>query len=189
MAWLREEQPEVAVERILDAAEKAFIEHGVSATGMARVAEYAGCSRGTLYRYFKTRHDLHVAYVNRTALAIVERVGAQVAPIEDPRKRLVESILASIREVRASPGAAAWFEPSVSGTAARVSRSSEVVEAFTAAFAAEQRGGQRAAAESRLAARWLTRVIVSLLATPGESEAEERELVERYAIAGLLPTP
>ena len=34
-AWGREERPELAVERILDAAEKAFIELGVSAVGMA----------------------------------------------------------------------------------------------------------------------------------------------------------
>ena len=187
MAWLREDQPELAVERILDAAEKAFVEHGVSATGMARVAEYAGCSRGTLYRYFKTRHELHLAYVNRTALAIVERVRARTGAIQDPRERLLESILASLREVRASPGANAWFAPAASGAAARISRSSEVVEAFTAAFAAELRGGREDADANRLAARWLTRVIVSLLATPGESEAEEREMVERYAIGGLLP--
>lgn len=187
MTWLREDQPDVAAEKILDAAEKVFIERGVAATGMARVAETAGCSRGTLYRYFPTRHALHLAYVDRTARTIVEHVRARTAGLDDPRQRLVESVLASVREVRASPGASAWFDPAVSGTAARVSRASEVVEAFTAAFVAELFGGPRDGSESRLAGRWLTRVIVSLLAMPGESEQEEREIVERFAIPGLLP--
>ena len=76
--WLREDQPDLAAEKILDAAEKAFIERGVSAAGMAEIAEAAGCSRGTLYRYFKNRHELHLAYVERAALVIRDRVRREV---------------------------------------------------------------------------------------------------------------
>ncbi len=48
-AWLRKEQPELAAEKILDAADKAFVERGgVSAAGMVMIAELAGCPRGTL---------------------------------------------------------------------------------------------------------------------------------------------
>ena len=83
-AWLREEQPGVAVNRILDAAEKAFVEVGVSAAGMGRIAEAAGCSRGTLYRYFPNRHELHVAYVDRASRQIVARVRERVGRIDNP---------------------------------------------------------------------------------------------------------
>ena len=38
-----------------------------------------------------------------------------------------------------------------------------------------------------LAARWLVRVIVSLLIVPGRDDAEERELVERFVVPGLVP--
>ena len=40
--------------------------------------------------------------------------------------------------------------------------------------------------ERRLRARWLVRVIISLLAVPGESEAEERALIEHFVAPTLL---
>lgn len=185
-SWLREACPEVAAERILDAAEKAFIERGVSGAGMTQIADSAGCSRGTLYRYFKTRHELHLAYIDRAARQIVERVRAALAGIDDPRERLVESILRSVHEVRRTPGTAVWFEPSVSGLAARMSRSSEVIETLTTAFVDNLIVPGAAAGESRLQARWFVRVIVSLLSLPEQSEAEERAIVERFAVPPLL---
>ncbi len=186
-AWLREEQPDVAVERILDAADRAFVELGVSGAGMAKIAEFAGCSRGTLYRYFETRHDLHRAYVERVAHQIMERVGRQLEGIDDPRERLVEGTLRAIREVRRRPGTAAWFEPGVASLAARMSRSSEMVETLTSAFVSKLAGFPGDAGEGRLRARWLVRVIVSLLAMPGESAREERLLVERFVAPVLAP--
>ncbi len=186
-AWLREEQPDIAVDKILSAADKTFVELGVSAAGMAQIANTAGCSRGTLYRYFKRRHELHVAYVNRAAREIARRVRDRIATVEDPRERLVEGILASIREVRRNPGTAAWFELGSSELAARMSRSSEVVETLTDSFVSQLLGRQPRSRERRLHARWLVRVIISLLAAPEESVAEERLLVERFVVPPLLP--
>jgi len=184
--WHREEQPERAVERILEAAEKAFIEGGVSSVGMGRIAEAAGCSRGTLYRYFKNRHELHLAYIDRAAREIVLRVRAATEGIEDPRERLVESILRSVAEVRENPGTAAWFEPGISGLAARMSRSSEMIDTLTTAFVERLLEPAARGSESRLRARWFVRVIVSLLALPEDSEAEERALIERFVAPPIL---
>ena len=183
--WLREEHPDLAVERILDAAEKAFIEVGVSAAGMAEIAEAAGCSRGTLYRYFRNRHELHLAYVNRAAIAIHERVRANVEGIEDPRERAVEYILGTLRDVRSNPGTSSWFDPIAAGMGARMSNSSEVVGRLTSTFGHEIGGAGETGPDARLRARWVVRVIVSLLSDPGEGEEEERELVERF-VAPLL---
>jgi AcrR family transcriptional regulator len=66
-AWLREEQTDLAVDKILEAASRAFVDLGVSRTRMGHIAQYAGCSRGTLYRYFKTRAELDLAYIDRSA--------------------------------------------------------------------------------------------------------------------------
>ena len=187
--WLREDQPDLAVEKILDAAEKTFIERGVSAAGMAEIADAAGCSRGTLYRYFESRHELHLAYVKRVALVIQERVREQVAGVEDPQQRLVEYILQTVREVRGNPGTAAWFEASASGLGARMSQASEVVETLMATFAAQSVGPETTDDEARLRARWIIRVIISLLSNPGESEAEERALVERFVAPVLAGDP
>lgn len=185
-AWLREEQVDLAVEKILEAAAVAFVELGVSRAGMADIAKYAGCSRGTLYRYFKTRHELHLAYVNHCALGISDRVRAGLVEIEDPRERLIEGVVRSCREVRAIPGAAAWFEPGDSGIAARMSGGSEVVAAMAGAFVAQLLGNRDGDAEDPMRAHWLIRVIVSLLTIPCESEAEERDLIGRFVAPALL---
>jgi len=189
--WLREDQPDVAVEKILDAAEKAFIEHGVSGAGMGKIAGAAGCSRGTLYRYFPNRHELHVAFVDRAALRIVERVREQARRSEaaSPTTRLTEFLLASVREVRRDPATAAWFTPGAAGAAARMGRSSEVTESLATAFVARLLGMGGQDPDSRLRARWCIRIVISLLVQPGESEAEERALVERFVAPALVARP
>ncbi len=185
-AWLREEQPDLASDRILDAAEKVFIERGVSPAGMARIAESAGCSRGTLYRYFKNRDELHRAYVNREALRLIDRMSGDLQAISDPRERLVEVVLRSVREVRNNPATAAWFAPAESGRAARISRGSELIDTLAQAFLNRLPGANAQASRDPLTARWLVRVIVSLLSMPGEDEAEERALVERFVAPVVL---
>ncbi len=184
--WGREERPEIATEKILDAADKAFIEIGVSAAGMSQIADLAGCSRGTLYRYFANRHELHLAYIDHAARRIVERVRDGLARIDDPHERLVESILRSVHEVRANPGTAAWFEPASAGLAARRSRASEVIETLSTAFVERLLDADARDPQNRLRARWLVRVIVSLLAMPGQSEAEERAMVEQFVVPSLF---
>lgn len=152
-------------ERILDAAAHLFAEHGVNAVGMGEVARAAGCSRATLYRYFPDRRALHVAFVHREA----RRIGARV-----PAGDLAEAVLASVREVRARPELLAWFGAADAGTTAELAQSSEVIEAL----------GLSAAGDEALA-RWLVRVIVSLLIVPGRDEAEERALVERFVVPAV----
>ena len=183
--WLREEQEDLASQRILDGASAAFVELGVSRTGMGDIARYAGCSRGTLYRYFKNRHELHLAYVNRSALELAARVEVGLEGVSDPRLRLVEGIVRSVREVRETPGTAAWFAPGETAIGARMSRFSEVIEALAGGFVARLLGTDEDEA-NRLSARWLVRVIVSLLTVPEKSEAEERELIERFVAPALL---
>jgi len=184
--WGREDEPDSAAEKILDAADKAFVELGVSAAGMAEIANFAGCSRGTLYRYFKNRHELHLAYVQRASLSIQRRVLEQVESIEDPQRRLVEFILCTVAEVRNNPATAAWFEVGTSGLAARMSRSAEIVETLTKSFVPEKLGAARSRSRLGLRQRWLVRIVVSLLTDPAETEAEEREIVERFVVPAVL---
>lgn len=175
-----------AVDRILEGAEKAFSELGVSKAGMAEIAEFAGCSRGTLYRYFPTRHDLHVAYVDRASGEIAERVRARVSGIEDPRERLVEGILGAVREVRRRPGTIAWFEAGTATGATRMSRASEVIDAIASAFVGNLLGSPGRSRASRARSDWLVRSVVSLLSNPAESETAERMIVGRFVAPGLL---
>jgi AcrR family transcriptional regulator len=184
--WRREEQAELAIDRILDAAGRAFVELGVSQTGMGEIARFAGCSRGTLYRYFKSRHELHLAFVNRAAQRISESVEARSAKRRNPSERLVEGVLAAVGEVRRTPETAVWFAPGESGLGARMSRSSELIEGMAGTFVEKLLGPGGTRRSNRLRARWMVRVIVSLLTVPGEDGAEERELVRRFVAPTLL---
>lgn len=155
-------------ERILDAASGLFADQGVNAVGMGEVARAAGCSRATLYRYFADRHELHLAFVHREA----RRVGAAIAEESDD---LTGAVLAAVRHVRARPELLAWFGAADAGTTAELAQSSEVIEALGLSVV-----------DDPDAARWLVRVIVSLLIVPGRDEAEERALVERFVLPCLV---
>jgi AcrR family transcriptional regulator len=52
-------------ERILDAAEKCFIESGFQAASMAHIAQTAGMSAGLIYRYFDSKAFIVKAIIER----------------------------------------------------------------------------------------------------------------------------
>ncbi len=184
--WLREEQADLAAQKILDGAARAFVDLGVSGAGMGEIARYAGCSRGTLYRYFKNRHELHLAFVNDRAMRLVAELRVELRDIDDPAQRLREYIVGAVQKVRRNPAMAAWFEPGESGITARMSRGSEVIGCLADAFVSNLHGERRDAPSSGMQARWMVRVIVSLLTMPGDSEDEERVLIERFVVPAVL---
>lgn len=151
-------------EAILDAAAGLFAERGVNAVGMGEVARAAGCSRATLYRYFADRHALHVAFVQREA----RRIGALLPA--GPEGDVAEAILAALREVRARPELIAWFGAADAGTTAELAQSDAVVGLL---------------GDDPETARWLVRVIVSLLIVPGRDHEEERAMVRRFVVPVL----
>lgn len=59
------ERAQAQCERILNAAQKCFIEHGFHAAGMALIAETAEMSPGLIYRYFDSKHAIILAIVER----------------------------------------------------------------------------------------------------------------------------
>ena len=183
---MREEEADLAAQKILAGAARAFVELGVSGAGMSEIARYAGCSRGTLYRYFKNRHALHLAFVNDCAMRLVAELRVEVRGIVDPAERLTEYIVQAVQKVRDDPSMAAWFEPSESGIAARMSRSSEVIACLADAFVSKLEPGERDASSSAVRAHWMVRVIVSLLTMPADSLEEERVLIERFLVPSVL---
>lgn len=187
MSWGRRDQSDLAVEELLDAAGELFAEHGIAASSMADVARAAGCSRATVYRYFANRDELRLAYVNREAVRVARAVGATVAGIDDPSERLAAAVLGSVDQVRRTPTLAAWFSTEEQGIASQLASSSDVVDALAAGLLGdeEHRAEERRAEEHRAAARWLVRVIVSLLSAPADPD-EERALVERFVVPAVL---
>ncbi|QIS17583.1 TetR/AcrR family transcriptional regulator [Nocardia terpenica] len=181
--WLGDPRSLRAAERILDAAAALFAERGVAATQMADIARAAGCSRATLYRYFDSRRAVQLAFVHREARRLGTTLTADLRTIPDPTTRIVEGVLASLRAVRADPLLIAWFRPADAGTTIEIAQTSQVIESIaTSLFGPESPDAQP---DNALAARWLTRVIVSLLTVPGRDENEERLFLERF-VAPLI---
>lgn len=185
MTWLRDEKSEAAAEKILDAAAELFVERGVATTGMGDIAKAAGCSRATLYRYFDGRVALHRAFVHREARRLGEQVAVEVADIADPAERITDAILAAVRSVRETPSLAAWFAVGDAGIASGLASTSEVIEVLGVTFLAGAAGGDPA--ELPRQARWVVRVIVSLLTVPGVDAADERAMVEQFVVPALVP--
>lgn len=178
--WLAEPLADAAAERILTAAEHLFAEQGPAGVGMAAIAEAAGCSRATLYRYFTNRRELQVAFAHREAARIVEAINARVSTITDPDDKAVTALSTALCEVRSRPSLAAWITPASSGELLEVLRDSPLIEATAARFAAHDD-----APLDLESARWVLRCLVSLLTAPPADPAEERRLVERF-VAPLL---
>jgi AcrR family transcriptional regulator len=184
--WLTERRTEVAADRILDAADELFTRQDAATVGMNEIARAAGCSRATVYRYFENRDALYTAYVHRETYRVFTAMGERIAGVADPRERLIEGIVASLRSVRGSPALSSWFAPTQRPIGGEMAERSEVIKGLTEAFLASLGIGDRAAVEQR--ARWVVRVLISLLVFPGHDDADERAMLEEFILPTVVPT-
>lgn len=116
-------QAEAQRERILDAAQKCFIERGFHAASIASIAGTAGMSAGLMYRYFENK--------NAIVKAIIEReLGHSRAKIADlyTRADLLERMMETVRQWQAGDpqamNAALYLE-----TGAEATRDAEIADA------------------------------------------------------------
>jgi AcrR family transcriptional regulator len=188
-SWLADQRGELAAEKILDAAEKLFAEHDPGSVGMNEIARAAGCSRATLYRYFENREALYTAYVHREARRLYEEVSEQVATVTDPAQRLIEGVITALRAVRVSPALSSWFATAQPPIGGEMAEHSEVIRALVEGFVRSLAGetGQSDDVVGRRA-RWLVRVMVSLLVFPGVDEADERTMLAEFVAPLVIPS-
>jgi AcrR family transcriptional regulator len=78
-------------DRIIDAAEKCFIESGFHAASIAAIATEADMSPGLIYRYFENKSAIVKASIER---CLEEQVGKIINPLESPED-VVTAILAA----------------------------------------------------------------------------------------------
>lgn len=62
-------QSEIKYNRLMEKAQELFLKFGYKATSMDQIAEEAGISKMTIYRYFKSKEDLFV----KTILSVMEK--------------------------------------------------------------------------------------------------------------------
>jgi AcrR family transcriptional regulator len=183
--WLAARRTEVAADRILDAAGELFTQQEAATVGMHEIASAAGCSRATLYRYFENREALYTAYVHRESYRLYREMTEQINSVVDPRERLIEGMLASLRNVRESPALASWFSTTQRPIGAELAEQSEVIKALTEAFVISLGPDDPELVAHR--ARWLVRVMTSLFLFPGHNEDDERAMLEEFVVPIVLP--
>jgi AcrR family transcriptional regulator len=184
--WLAARRTEVAADRILDAANELFARQEAATVGMNEIASAAGCSRATLYRYFENREALYTAYVHRESYRLYREMTDQIMSVTDPAERLIEGMMASLRNVRESPALASWFATTQRPIGVEMAEQSEVIKALTEAFVVSLAPDDADVVERR--ARWLVRVMSSLLAFPGHDEVDERAMLEEFLLPILVPS-
>jgi AcrR family transcriptional regulator len=183
--WLASHRSEAAVDRILDAAEELYTLRDQESIGMNEIARAAGCSRATLYRYFENREALRTAYVHRETHRLSRAIKEEIEGIDDPRERLIASITATLRMVRDSAALASWFAITRPPIGGELAEKSDVITALAAAFVNSLGPEEPAIVERR--ARWVVRVITSLLTYPGQDEADERAMIEEFVVPIVTP--
>jgi AcrR family transcriptional regulator len=184
--WLAARRTEVAADRILDAAGELFAEREAATVGMHEIASAAGCSRATLYRYFENRDALYTAYVHRESYRLYREMTDQIMSVVDPRERLIEGMLSSLRNIRESPALSSWFATTQRPIGAAMAEESEVIRALTEAFVFSLGPDERHLVQHR--ARWLVRVMMSLMLFPGHDEEDERAMLEEFVAPIALPS-
>ncbi|HET6732425.1 TetR/AcrR family transcriptional regulator [Mycobacterium sp.] len=183
--WLAARRTEVAADRILDAANDLFARQEAATVGMNEIASAAGCSRATLYRYFENREALYTAYVHRESYRLYREMADQIASVDDPAQRLIEGIITSLRNVRESPALSSWFATTQRPIGGEIAEHSEVIRALTEAFVISLAPDDPEVVAHR--ARWLVRVMTSLLVFPGHDEVDERSMLEEFVVPIVVP--
>lgn len=164
---------EAAAERIYEAATELIARDGLNALDIDKLASRVHCSRATIYRYVGGKTEIRNAVVRRTAHRIVDSVRAAVEPLSGV-ERLVTAIMLTIKQIRADP-LCQLMVGSIRGGTRQVAWLAE--SPLTAQFATDLAG---LAGGDPQAAKWVVRVVLSLVYWPGDDEEAERRLVQNF---------
>jgi AcrR family transcriptional regulator len=132
-----------------------------------------------VYRYFENRDALNTAYVHRETYRVLRHV-REHQDAETPGGRLVDGIIAALHGVRESRALSSWFASTQQPLGGRMAERSEVIRGLAEAFL-----GSLGVDDVEPRARWLVRVIVSLLVFPGRDEDDERAMLRQFAVPSL----
>ena len=76
----RQERSRRSHQALLDAAAELFAERGYDAVGTPEIAQKAGVSVGTFYRYFDDKHEVYLEIMRRTIATAYEQTLAGLTP-------------------------------------------------------------------------------------------------------------
>jgi AcrR family transcriptional regulator len=168
----QQRHPGVELDAVLDAAASCYLRFGVAKTTAADIAQVVGISRATLYRRFGSHEAIFMAVLTRESEAMSVDADAHLAPIDDPRERILEGMLFCIEEIGRRPVHAAVFGGDSGAWAATQAIHVEALRRIGEA-------GVRPLLDSSLAegsisdqemmdlVDWIMRILISFAAVPG----------------------
>jgi TetR/AcrR family acrAB operon transcriptional repressor len=97
--------------RILDTAERVFLEKGVSRTSLEMIAAAAGVTRGAIYWHFRNKADLFDAMMSRVVLPMEEMAArAGAGDLDDPLAHVRACAMNVIDHLASDPRCQRVFE-------------------------------------------------------------------------------
>jgi AcrR family transcriptional regulator len=84
MCALRQKKKELTRQRLIEAASAEFAEVGFARANISRISERANYAAGTIYNYFRSKHELFLAVVEHAMELLTEQINIRIAGLEDP---------------------------------------------------------------------------------------------------------
>jgi len=110
MARRTKEEALVTRERLLDAAERVFLDRGVGHATLAEVADAAGVTRGAVYHHFDSKAELFEAMVARAEMPMDTAFAPAEASVTDALGALRERVLNALQHLASSARVRRVFE-------------------------------------------------------------------------------
>lgn len=183
-----------AVDLLLAAAGRCIEAKGDINISMSDVADEAGVTRSTLYRYFPNRSELVTALLLSRAEGFVAASVAALPDFGSARKSLSAMILHPIERARTTALSVALFAPESQGFAVAVEMESDAVFEIAMRHYGQVLKGWQASGQLHgdlsveTIVRWISALAVMLLSSPWRdlSTAERRDFVDKYVARALL---
>jgi TetR/AcrR family transcriptional regulator len=185
---------EEARRRLVGAAAYCVVRGGTGRISMDEVADEAGVSRATVYRYYRRREDLILEVMLSRLDQAMELIVASLEEPSNAARSITDLILASVGLVRGDRVSEALFSPDSRSIVAAVESTAEpIVDGLDRHIGPLlrqwQADGQLAAdLDLRLTVRWLNAVSAAMMTPPWLelTEAEKRDFLDRYVVACVL---
>lgn len=184
-----------ARDRLIEAAEACFAEHGPSRTKVTHVAAKAGVHRTTVYSYFPNMDAILAACFVKATNLVVEAADPYFAEDGPFIDRLINAVLAGLRAARSNPTMLSMTAPHDLARTHRAAERSEawrtgIVEGLAAQFASAAPGEVRTDISPYHMAHWIVRIAFSLIEDPGGDEVGGDEgLLRAFLPGAIAPQP
>jgi AcrR family transcriptional regulator len=181
-------------ERILDAAQGLFAEHGVDAVSVEEIGEAAGLSRASVYRYAGGRDEIVLGVTLRRYREWVDGVIHHIERFATTEEKLTEAVVWTVRVVGREPALSALVTSGAAPTAARtasgVFAARDEIAIFIPRLAAALDPAQlRPGLRPDAVGRHLLEVILDRLERGVRPDDALRNWLRAWILPALLATP